>query len=390
MKHPHILPLAALLGCATLTSCFKDEPLNAECDIEQAWIHAANPQEVFFQTADSLIDVLPSESELTFKVRSQANLTSLAPQFRITQGATISPASGTPQDFTSGPVGYRVTSEDGQYHRDYRVGVEVQSRTVSDTLCYDFEQYALTDGQNGGQFYVWTDPATDGTQLANWATGNPGFNLAKASAAADEYPTVPLKEGYDGAAARLVTRSTGAWGVMVNRRIAAGNLFMGKFDVTKALTATLKTTQFGLPFTNDLPPVSFTGFYQYTPGETLQDKSGKAISGQQDRGQIYAILYRNTDAAGQSVMLYGDDVLSNPNIVAKAMVSTDGVGPTSGWTPFEATFLYTTDISDEVLQAGGYNLAIVFSSSINGDQFQGAVGSELLVDRVRVVCAKTE
>ena len=36
---------AAMIGSATLTSCFKDEPLNAECDIEQAYIHVDNPLE---------------------------------------------------------------------------------------------------------------------------------------------------------------------------------------------------------------------------------------------------------------------------------------------------------------------------------------------------------
>lgn len=390
MKHPHILPLAALLGCTALTSCFKEEPLNAECDIERAWIHAADPAAMFLQPTDSLVDVLPSETTVSFTLSSKADLTQLAPQFQLTPGATLSPASGSVQDFSQGPVSYRVTSEDGQYHRDYLVSATVQTRTVSDTLRFDFEHFYLVDGQNGGQFYHWTDLDTDGNEVANWATGNPGFNLAKASAAAADYPTAPVTDGFDGAAVRLVTRSTGAWGVMVSRRIAAGNLFMGKFDATKALTATLKTTQFGLPFSNDLPPVSFTGYYQYTPGATLQDKSGKAITGKQDRGQIYAILYRNVDEAGQAVMLYGDDVMTNPNIVAKAIVSDDGVGPTSGWTPFEATFLYTAAIDDDVLRAGGYNLAIVFSSSINGDQFEGAVDSELLIDRVRVVCAKTE
>ena len=34
---------ASLIGSSTLTSCFKDEPLNAECDIEQAYIHVDNP-----------------------------------------------------------------------------------------------------------------------------------------------------------------------------------------------------------------------------------------------------------------------------------------------------------------------------------------------------------
>ena len=46
MKVQNLL-LGAII-CGSLTSCFKDEPLNAECDIEQAYVHADDPTEIFF------------------------------------------------------------------------------------------------------------------------------------------------------------------------------------------------------------------------------------------------------------------------------------------------------------------------------------------------------
>ena len=104
-----------------LSSCFKDEPLNAECDIEQVSIHVANPNEVFFQVTDTLKQVLYTDSVINFNVRSHADLTALAPRFVLTEGATIIPANGSVQDFSQGPVTYTVTSQDGQWHRRYYV-----------------------------------------------------------------------------------------------------------------------------------------------------------------------------------------------------------------------------------------------------------------------------
>ena len=39
--------IAVVAFATTLTSCFKDEALNNECDIEKAWIQVDNPDEVF-------------------------------------------------------------------------------------------------------------------------------------------------------------------------------------------------------------------------------------------------------------------------------------------------------------------------------------------------------
>ena len=54
------LALAMMCLSTTLTSCFKDEPLNAECDIEQAYIHVDNPEAMFFSKNDTLVNVLSS------------------------------------------------------------------------------------------------------------------------------------------------------------------------------------------------------------------------------------------------------------------------------------------------------------------------------------------
>jgi len=370
-----------------MASCFKDEPLNAECDIEEAYLHADNPEKMFFNVSDSLVKVLYTESAINFKVRKETDLTRLAPLFRMTPGATVTPENGSVHDFTNGPVGYKVTSEDGQWSKDYQVSVSVQTRTVSDTLCYDFENYALN---SKGQYYVWTDINDDGSDANNWATGNPGFAISRSSAQPDEYPTTPEPNGYDGAAVKLTTRDTGPFGKMKNMRLAAGNLFIGKFDATTAIMpgGAMQATMFGLKFTSNKRPIKFIGYYKYTPGATFQDRDGNTVAGRTDTGNIYAVLYRNTDGSGNAVVLHGDDVLTNSQIVAIARI--DEVKNTDEWTNFDLDFKYSEEIDQTLLDNYGYNLAVVFSSSIEGANFEGAIGSTMYVDKVRVICEQTE
>ncbi len=40
--HTTALMAVGITTCLGFVSCFKDEPLNAECDIEQAYIHAGD------------------------------------------------------------------------------------------------------------------------------------------------------------------------------------------------------------------------------------------------------------------------------------------------------------------------------------------------------------
>lgn len=218
--------------CTTLSSCFKAEAPNTECDITSASIHTANPSEIFYNASDTLVSVMPTSSSVQFKVRRKADLTSMAPWFQLTPGATIVPANGSVHDFSQGPVAYRVTSEDGEWHREYTVSFTPMTKQTSDTVHYDFEHYRLDEKY--GRFYEWDEVDEDGNVQSVWASGNGGFKFAKGSAKSDEYPTVSIAEGYDGACVRLTTCDTGKFGTMVNMPLAAGNLFLGEFDVAIA------------------------------------------------------------------------------------------------------------------------------------------------------------
>lgn len=372
---------------ATFSSCIKDEPLNAEADIEQVSVHVDNPLETFFQLSDTMQNVSYADSTITFTVRSQADLTSMAPTFRITEGATISPASGTVRDFSQGPLTYTVTSQDGQWSRLYTLRFNPTYVTVKDTVAYDFEHYMLEPKNRA--YYVWQEEQADGSLSTVWASGNAGFILSMASAKPDEYPTYVVEKGRHGYAVACTTRSTGAFGAGAHKPIAAGNLFLGKFDLSQAMSI-LHATQFGIPF--DKKPMAFQGYYKYHRGAVYQDGDGSAMPDQKDYAAIYAVLYRNHDDKGNPVVLYGDNVKTSPQLVAIAdMGDIDDTGDDE-WHEFKANFVYynNKDLDQETLENRGYSLAIVFSSSKDGDNFKGAIGSTLILDDVRIVCTSQE
>lgn len=366
---------ALLLSTMVLTSCIKDEPKNMECDILEAWIEDGQLSRHFMQPSDMRIGDVPSGTEqLMFTVRQRETLPAMPVCFKLTSGATVTPASGSLQDFSKGPVAYTVTSEDGLWHRTYTV--DFRDATLPSNK-YDFEDFEFS---SNGKYYVWYDLADNGTKEYLWASGNEGFMIASPNAAATAYPTTPDENGYDGYCVRLTTRSTGSWGRTFKKPIAAGNLFLGVFNSKFALTNTLKTTEMGIPYTKE--PVKVKGYYKYTPGMTFTDKDFRQLDNRTDEASIYSVLYLNHDEHGNEVMLHGDDVLSSPYIVRKAQVAT--LPATEAWRPFEMSFLGTTPIDADLLANRGYSLALVFSSSKTGDTFEGAVGSTLCVDKVEI------
>lgn len=386
MKIYHLLLGAAF--CLSFSSCFKDEPLNAECDIEQAYIHLDTPTDVFYAPSDTLVNVLSNATDIVFETRYGVDVSAMAPQFRLTEGATVSPESGSTHDFSGGNVVvYTVTSQDGEWTRTYNVSF----REAYNTTEYDFENTRLVDGSAGGQYYEWSDLSSTGEWLGNWATGNAGFNLSAqiggGSTPADEYPSSPVSDGHSGQGVKLETMSTDFFGSIVHMGIAAGNLFIGEFDASKALSGTegaMQATSFGRPFNQE--PLQFTGWYKYKSGGQCVDGDRKPIADTYDQGDIYAVLYRNQDAEGNAFTLHGDDVKTSPQIVAIAQV--ENVTDVADWTEFSVAFDYRQQIDYELLRNRGYNLAVVFTSSIDGATFKGALGSTLYIDEVKVICAE--
>ena len=364
-----------------LTSCIKDEPQNMECDILEAWVEGDDLARHFSQATDMRIsDVSTSAEQLIFTVKQRSKLPLVPVFFKLTPGATITPANGSPQDFTKSSVVYQVTSEDGQWHRNYTVDFH---ETVLPSNKYDFETFELS---SNNKYYIWYDKPDDNYKENIWSSGNEGFMIAKPNAPAADYPTVPDENGYEGYCLRLTTQSTGSWGKTFKKPIAAGNFFLGSFNSQYALTNTLKTTNMGIVYTKE--PVKVTGYYKYKPGEVFTDKDFKEVKSRIDEPTIYAVLYLNHDEQGNEVMLHGDDVRTSRFAVREAEVAS--LPATDEWQPFEMTFEGTTPIDATLLANRGYNLALVFSSSKTGDTFEGSVGSTLYIDNVEITFKSEE
>ncbi len=379
MKISYLLFGAAL--CGFLTSCFKDEPLNAECDIEQAYVHIDNPTEVFFAESDTLVNVLSDADNITFEIKEGADVSAMAPVFRLTEGATVSPESGSAQDFSDGrTVVYTVTSQDGSWQRAYNVSFRV-AYNVNE---YNFEHYRLS---SNNRHYEWSDLSSTGDWMGNWATGNPGFAISKPNAGPDEFPSIPAK-GHSGYGVKLETMRTEGLGELFSMGIAAGNLFLGEFNVTPAITGgqagAMQATMFGRPFGQE--PLQFTGWYKYKSGGQCVDGDVTPIPGSHDKGDIYAVLYRNHDDDGNAFVLHGDDVKTSKYIVAMAQVPD--ITDAAEWTQFTVNFDYSEPIDRELLANRGYSLAVVATSSIEGASFKGAIGSTLHVDELKIICAE--
>lgn len=322
------------------------------------------------------------------------------------------------QDFLNADdhtVNYTVTSQDGEWHKTYRVQVVQQLKPDE----YRFNKVELDPTK---KYSIFNEIDNNGNFLMAWASGNPGFVMcgeadkaAKAKYGKTQYkdhiweffPTTAVyKEGttlsVDGENVanfmlgdkyarpefiRLVTRSTGGFGSMVGMPIAAGNIFQGEFDLGNAISAPREATKFGEPY--HYKPLTLSGEYRYEAGETFTDEKGKPVVGRTDIFSIYAIYFLTDDKVTyiDSNVHYND--FMHPNMVALANLTdarVTGLGD-NDWVKFEITFDYSAynKVVDKALLAKGrYKLGIVIASSAEGDYFRGSVGSTLDVRNLKV------
>ena len=357
--------LLTLLGAAALTvSCIKDEPLNAEADI----IECTVPGDIV-KTDPKIAD----NTVMILIVPGSTDVTRMAPEFKLTPGAVIEPASGTVRDFTT-PKLYKVTSQDGRWNKSYLVSV-IETDLPS---LFSFE-----DWKEIGKYEQPYEIIAGGVAQEIWSSGNAGYALTGGASVPSKFPTCSTPIAHGGRlAAKLETKSTGTFGSALNMPIAAGNLFIGTFDGMLATKNPMEATRFGLPFGKK--PLRLKGYYSYVSAGNVTDKyNNLVIPEQRDSCQIYAVLYETDDNVE---CLFGDNVLTSPNIVAKAVVPDPVESPLGTYLPFDVEFTYLKQFDEEKMENYKYNLTVVFSSSRYGAYFKGAVGSTLLVDDVEVIC----
>lgn len=389
----HFYPTLLLAGVALLSSCYGDEPLNAECDIEAVSLTLDDPKTLFYHDYDTHQEVPSASDSIGFMAHISATIGAYPVTLKTTSGSKsylmddsgdFQPfTNGTTVDFSAGRIRrFRIVSEDGKWSRDYKINIVNETVSGDGTMLIDFGTYELNEPAH--KYYVWRESDPNAIRYDQWATGNPGFNLSKSSAKPDEYPSVAIAEGgVDGGPyLKLETRDTGAFGRMVKMPLASGSLFIGTFDVANALKDALSATRFGLPFKHK--PSKVKGYYKFRRGEKFQDKTGSEVPGRLDMPDTYCVFYRNQDSNGKQVILDGADVLTSEYIVGIARIV--GVQETDTWTPFEMNLEYLSEVDKELLANNGYSLTLCFASSIDGAYFEGAPGNTFCVDQVILEC----
>lgn len=287
------------------------------------------------------------------------------------------------------PRKFKVTSEDKAFESTYEI--TLWQTEMPDT--YHFEKLSSEN-----PFHVFyeqdNNEGTDGKYVIRrmeWASGNPGYNLTAMAKNPNEYPTVQVSGGYTsssgGKCVKLETKSTGSFGAMVGMHLAAGNLFIGSFDKNNALNDVMGSTHFGFPFF--YYPEKLEGWYKYKAG-TQFSVGGEIVSDRQDHCDIYGVLYETDDNVS---FLDGSNALTSPNIVMLARKAAGTYWPeVDSWAPFTLNFelLQGKTIDPGKLLEGKYKLAIVFSSSVDGAKFEGAVGSTLYIDEVKLTSSEQQ
>lgn len=363
--------IAGIMLCLAVTSCIQNEALNVEAAIDGC--SGSDIQQC-------LID--PNEFTVQLYASRAADPSKININFNLPAGASIVPVQRFTEDGINtynfkdeNPRLFKVTSEDGAFSATYTIRLWQTEMPFT----YDFETLS-----SDNPYHKFTeDNPSSGTIIRRLelASGNPGFELTKMAKAPDGYPTVQVNGGVDGGkCVKLETKDTGSFGSMVKMYIAAGNLFIGSFEVGQALSGNaMKATHFGFPFF--YYPLRLEGWYKYKAGPTFPSK-GKPVEGRKDECDIYGVLYETDDNVQ---FLDGSTSLNSPNIVALAR-NIKELPETDIWKQFNFKFEPQNgkSIDPDKLGKGIYKLAIVFSSSVDGAKFEGAVGSTLYIDKVTI------
>lgn len=210
-----------------------------------------------------------------------------------------------------------------------------------------------------------------------WGTGNPGTQIL------NKLATTPLDLGDDNLAAKMETLDNGRLAGTFGAPISAGSIFTGIFNSDNIDPSNPEAAiEFGTPFSGRPEKVRLK--YSYVPGEENKDKSGDVLD-YGDACDIYALL--EVRAGGKTERLATAWLRSD---VAQNELTSVEIPFTYG--ELDSSFPdYTRPVDQGYVSRDSANFVLpthitfVASSSFDGANFAGAIGSVLIVDDVEMV-----
>lgn len=375
-----ILNVSMVIGDLKLEYIYKGDKKNTDALVEKMTV---DHELVVFQPE---VEVGSASNKIVFFVKEETTdeqlKTLLVPVFQFSPGSTVTLGaaeytSGTVVDFTAKQT-LKVKSESGKKTTTYYITAQRMSSFKTDLNAWETKNLESTRPHE-----QYEEP------INGWGTSNEGVKWIKSMypklyATDAPYAVLPTESSKSGKAARLETlNTTGQAGVgsliPAIPVVTSGTVFSGVFEVN--ISNTLMSTRFGYPCTKK--PVAFKGSYKYTPGEVYYvcadpKKANVVVADESktDAPALNAVLFEVDNYAAD--YLDGTNLLTSDKIVAKA--SVDGKTQAE-YVDFSVNFDFGTKTFDSTKK---YKLAIVCSSSKDGDKFTGAPGSVLCVDNLEV------
>lgn len=260
-----------------------------------------------------------------------------------------------------------VTSQDEEVTKTWTVYVDKPVEVQIDNS--DFELWGEFKNINSGTYTI--DP-TPGAGYG-WGTANLTlFNIGVTG-------TMPVERADGTLAAEMTTsnQNTMLYGYVV----ASGTLYTGLFNFNLSyITQPRKMTKFGIPYT--ARPTSFSMEVKYVPGPQMKEATKENnkyvihdIAGV-DKGHIWVELLR---WSGNGAIDYDGNSEGSEDItvLGRAELVIDGANnPYKEWSKITLPMVYDPQYADITPT----HIAVVMSSSKDGDKFIGAFDSKLSVD----------
>lgn len=210
-----------------------------------------------------------------------------------------------------------------------------------------------------------------------WATGNKGSQLLNRLA------TTPIDLGNGNVAAKMTTLHNGPLGSLFNTPISAGSLFTGIFNADNIDPADPSAaTEFGTPFSGR--PHAIKLKYSYKPGEENKDKNEETLN-YSDAADIYALLEVRINGVTERLATAWLRTEETQNELIEITIpfnygALDNSFP-EYMIPENGLFVEEEKV-EYILPT---HIVFVASSSFDGAQFSGAVGSELIIDDIELL-----
>ena len=260
-----------------------------------------------------------------------------------------------------------VTAEDGSIH----------AWTLSSFVA------SVSPQLDNGDFNLWYKTASDyyepGESASNtiWGTGNQGTQIL------GKLATTPFDLGNENLAVKMETLDNGRLAGTFGAPISAGSVFTGVFNPDNIDPADPQAAiEFGTPFVGR--PELLRLKYSYVPGDENKDKPGNVLD-YPDACDIYALLEIRLGGKTERLATawFRSDELQE-DLTSLELNFTYG--------PLDSSFpeyMFPADqgfvSSDSASFVLPTHITLVASSSYDGANFAGAIGSTLIIDDVEMV-----